>query len=222
MRIAVCYSGEARDIYDTYKNHRDNVYQNHDVDIFIHTWECAEKTITIPFQERGNWHSQIHVYPTEEYIQLFKPNTIKVEKRTTTSQNHRERRIAMFYGIRESYNLIENPSDYDFIVRIRTDAIFNSPIPFESFNSSNTVYIPALPPGFNVGWQPGDWNPVQYCPDFFACGHPNIMKVYAEYAVSTECSTDEECVEWSLCKYLHKQNIQIEKISLICGLHRFY
>lgn len=222
MKLAICYSGEARDIYDTYNNHCKNVYQHHNVDIFIHTWECNEKTTTNPFEERGRWHSQIQVYPTNEYIRLFNPVKTKVEKKDTVTQNHKQRRCAMFYGIHESYKLIENPNKYDFIVRIRSDAIFESPVPFETLKSSNTVYIPALPKGFNVGWQPGDWNPAEYCPDFFACGDPNTMKSYTNYAVSSECFTDEECVEWSLCKYLKAQKVQIEKINVICGLYRFY
>ena len=222
MKIAVCYSGEARDIYATYKNHCDTVYQNHTVDIFIHTWECLEKTTTKPFEERHNWHSKIHVYSTDEYLKLFKPTKVKVETKDTSVQNHKQRRIAMFYGIRESYSLIDNPLDYDYIVRIRSDAMFDSPIPFESLKSSDTVYIPALPKGFNVGWQPGDWNPQEYCPDFVACGHPKVMKLYVDYSISDQCSRDEECVEWSLCKYLHTQSVLIEKLPITCGLYRFY
>lgn len=222
MKIAVCYSGEARDIHATHTNHVVNVYQDHDVDIFLHTWECTESSVTLPFQERGDWHTQIRVAPTSEYLTLFKPKRACVEERKDFgAQDHRARRVAMFYGIAKSFSLIETPDDYDLIVRIRSDAYVQSPIPFETMTDRETVYIPSLPPGFNVGWQPGDWNPAEYCPDFVACGSPSAMRSYVSYADSPACHTDSTCVEWSLCAYLTACPVRIEKIPTVCGLYRF-
>jgi hypothetical protein len=222
MKIAVCYSGEARDIHATYPNHVTNVYQHHDVDVFLHTWECTAPSVTLPFQERGQWHTQIRVAPTAEYLSVFKPKRSLVEIRTdSAAQDHRTRRVAMFYGIAKSVGLIEDPAAYDLIVRIRSDAYFQSPIPFETLTDPETVYIPALPPGFNVGWQPGDWDPEVYCPDFVACGSPAAMQAYVSFATSSECATDEACVEWSLCSYLKAYPVQIAKLPTVCGLYRF-
>lgn len=221
MKLAVCYSGEARDIHSTYENHVRYIYQDHDVHIFIHTWESDGTTKTNPFKERGGWHSDISLFSTDEYVRRFRPYKLKIEKQSIACQDHRERRIAMFYGILQSYKLIDNPEQYDMVVRIRSDAVFDSPFQFESMRDRNTVYIPRLPDGFNVGWQPGDWDPEKYCPDFFACGSPGVMKAYAEYATSTECLTDTTHVEWSLCAYIHTRSIRISKVSNVCCLHRF-
>ena len=222
MKIAVCYSGEGRDLHATHANHVANVYQRHDVDVFLHTWDCATPSVTPPFQERGAWHTQIRVAPTSEYISVVKPTRVCVEARTDVgAQDHRARRCAMFYGIAKSFALVDSPDAYDIIVRIRSDAYFQSPLPFETMTRSDTVYIPALPPGFNVGWQPGDWDPTSYCPDFVACGSPAAMRAYASYADSPACRTDEACIEWSLCSYLTAYPVRIEKLPTVCGLYRF-
>jgi hypothetical protein len=222
MKIAVCYSGEGRDIESTYRNHVANLYQHHDVDVYLHTRQCDTPTVTIPFQERGAWHTQIRVYPTDRYISIFKPTRVSIEPPTGPgAQDHRQRRIAMFHGIAESFKLIEDPNAYDRIVRVRSDAYFQSPIPFETLTDPSTVYIPALPPGFNVGWQPGDWDPTTYCPDFVACGSPTAMRHYVSYAASPACHTDSTHVEWSLCAYLQSCPVRIEKIPTVCGLYRF-
>ena len=222
MKIAVCYSGEGRDIESTHANHVANVYQHHDVDVYLHTWLCDSPTSTIPFQNRGTWHTTIRVSPTDEYVRMFKPTRVRVEDRTESGvQDHLQRRVQMFYGIAESFNLIEQPDMYDFIVRIRSDAYFQSPIPFETLTDTSAIYIPALPPGFNVGWQPGDWDPTTYCPDFVACGSPSAMRHYVSYASSKACHTDSDCVEWSLCSYLKTCPVRIQKIPIVCGLYRF-
>jgi hypothetical protein len=38
MKIALCFSGLPRFINETYDNLSNNLIQNYDVDVFVHTW----------------------------------------------------------------------------------------------------------------------------------------------------------------------------------------
>ena len=39
MKIAVCYRGFLRTISQTFQNHKENLFQDHDIDFFVHTWK---------------------------------------------------------------------------------------------------------------------------------------------------------------------------------------
>ena len=42
MKIALCFSGQPRDIDINYNVYRENILNKNDVDVFVHTWWDSE------------------------------------------------------------------------------------------------------------------------------------------------------------------------------------
>ena len=51
MKIALCFSGQARAFEKGYEYYKNNLFAYHDVDIFIHTWKFEKDRELIRSEE---------------------------------------------------------------------------------------------------------------------------------------------------------------------------
>ena len=95
-KIALCLSGQPRSFEKGYEYHKRNLLDHHDVDVFIHTWECDG---------------------LEEYARLYNPVAMMIEKplvgnfdeqytNTPNAERHPPRfTVAMLHSIYKSCEL---------------------------------------------------------------------------------------------------------------------
>ena len=76
---------------------------------------------------------------------------------------------SQFYSVQQCYKLIENPSQYDFIIRIRSDCYIKSPLILDAVNK-DTLYIQN---GYCAG------RDRRFC-DWFALGNHTVMEKYCD------------------------------------------
>ncbi len=130
MKIALCFSGQARSFEKGYEYYKRNLLDLYDVDVYIHTWNFQNKN---------------------ELLKLYKPVASKIEEppignydaiytNTPNAERHPPRfTYRMIYSAYECSKLIKG--NYDWIIKSRTDYALNVVIPFNDLNS-NKLYIP--------------------------------------------------------------------------------
>ena len=136
-KIALCLSGQPRSFEKGYEYHKRNLLDHHDVDVFIHTWECDG---------------------LEEYARLYNPVAMMVEKplvgnfdqkytNTPNAERHPPRfTVAMLHSIYKSCELkttheLTDKFVYDWVVKSRSDYALNVVIPFDELDNTK-LYIP--------------------------------------------------------------------------------
>ena len=137
MKIALCFSGQARSFKKGYEYYARNLFSFYSVDVFIHTWEFDN---------------------SQELIDLYKPVSYVIEPKLTmdydtaypnTPNPHKwppRFTVAALYSMEKSCWLkkeYEESKDfkYDWVIKSRTDYALNARIPFEQLDSSK-MYIP--------------------------------------------------------------------------------
>ena len=136
MKIALCFSGQARSFEKGYEYHKKNLLDHYDVDTYIHTWKCDG---------------------AEEYIKLYKPVSHLIEepldgdfdtKYTAPDMKRHPPRfvVSMFYSMQKSCELkvkkeLKEKKRYDWVIKSRPDYALNIVIPFKDCDE-NKLYIP--------------------------------------------------------------------------------
>ena len=184
MKIAVCFSGQLRFVKEYSQYILPHLIQPYEkVDVYAHLW-YSEEMLRKPFH-----HEFLDEYKEspDEFIQIYSPKKCVFEKEyihmepISTECNERDlkslkpedriqsiyRIFSQWYSVKKCYELIENPEDYDFIIRLRTDAFIQNPILLEDLNNS-ILYVQT---GKGAG------NDRRFC-DWFALGGPDVMKNY--------------------------------------------
>jgi hypothetical protein len=130
MKIALCFSGQARSFKQGYEYYKRNLLDDYDVDVYIHTWKFSEQN---------------------DLVTLYKPKACEFElppigdfdskyTNTPNPQKHPPRfTYRMLYSIYHSSQLIQG--HYDWVIKARTDYALNIKIPFEQLNNTK-LYIP--------------------------------------------------------------------------------
>lgn len=130
MKIALCFSGEARSFEKGYEYYR-KLLEQHDVDIYIHTWEFPER---------------------EKLIELYKPHGFLIEQKPEAGDYNKKyprtpepenrppwNAYCMFYSMMMCNVLVKG--QYDWVIKTRTDYALNVDIPFEELDNTK-LYIP--------------------------------------------------------------------------------
>ena len=133
MKIALCFSGQARSVKTGFEYYKKNLLEHYDVDVFFHTWNFPG---------------------LNEYIDLYKPVSYKHEEQfvvdadskytnTPNAQRHPPRfTYYMLHSINVVKKLMESHNvEYDWVIKARTDYALNIKIPFETLDSTK-LYIP--------------------------------------------------------------------------------
>jgi hypothetical protein len=184
MKVAVCFSGQLRFVKEYSQYILPYLIQYYEkVDVYAHFW-YSEEMLGKPFH-----HEFLDEYKEspDEFIQIYSPKKYVFEKEyihtqpISTNCNERDlenmkpedrehyiyRMFSQWYSLKKCYELIENPEEYDFIIRLRTDTYIEKPISLKELDKK-ILYIQS---GRGAGYDRkyGDW---------FALGGPDVMKVF--------------------------------------------
>jgi len=137
MKIALCFSGQARSFKKGYEYYARNLFPFYSVDVFIHTWEF------------DNSRELIDLYKPVSYIveEPLKGDFDKIYPRAPMPEKWPPRfTLFMIYSMEKSCWLKKeheekNNYKYDWVIKSRTDYALNVRIPFEKLDSSK-MYIP--------------------------------------------------------------------------------
>jgi hypothetical protein len=231
-KIAMCISGYLRTFKECYPSILKNIIQDHDVDIFIHTYDKLgnssgwrhpidlSEDIDMDFLESI---PNIKVIVTEKWDDIkykfekfreFQPGVTNINVIAT-----------IFYKIYQA-NLLrkqyekEHNIEYDLVIRMRGDQFFEKAINLDF--PEEKILINAYPWGdedyvhrFNGGGNERDEE--RWINDRFAVGKPELIDYLSElYLKFGELITETEFVEleYLLHKYLQLNQIQYEKRNL--------
>lgn len=130
MKIALCFSGQARSFEQGYEFYKRNLLDHYDVDVYIHTWKFAEQNRLVDLYKPRSIDTQIPPLGDFDNIYTNTPNAIKHPPRFT---------YRMLYSMNEVSQMIHG--DYDWVIKTRTDYALNVKIPFEELDNTK-LYIP--------------------------------------------------------------------------------
>ena len=137
MKIALCFSGQPRSFEKGFEYYQRNLFDHHDVDVFIHTWKCAEA------------NDLVDVYKPTAIMadEPLKQNFDEMYSNTPNMERHPPRfTVAMFYSMYQSCVLktqheMNHKFSYDWVIKSRTDYALNVKIPFEDLDPTK-LYMP--------------------------------------------------------------------------------
>ena len=236
-KIAMCISGYLRTFEECYPSILENIIQDNDVDIFIHTYDKIGNS--------SGWRSPIDLseninmeflesIPNIKVLAIQKWDNIKYQFEKFRKYHPPVFNInviaTIFYKIymcnqlRKEYE-IENNIKYDLIIRMRGDQVFTKKINLNF--PENKILINSYPWGDEdylhhfVGddcGQEGKRNETEWINDRFAVGNSeNIDYLCDLYNNFAELIDQELYVELEhlLYKHLIKRNIEFEKRNLM-------
>jgi hypothetical protein len=144
MKIAICFSGAARDFETCIPSLKKYLFQNNNIDFFLHLWRSDEiDNIQYEFKWKkynNNFFKLIKIlkpkkYVIEKYSDLWENKILYESKIDITKFNSEDKKnygfncCSMYYKIKECYKLVEEYMEeanitYDFIIRARLDFIW--------------------------------------------------------------------------------------------------
>jgi hypothetical protein len=185
LKIALCFSGQLRDLDRCYAGIRDNVIgDKHEVDVFAHGWWDESMASTQYKDGSTNFIEKADKY----FCKIYKPVKAIFEKQRefdlsaydfnkkgvarTPVDTHKciYHMVSMWHSVKKSHELaLSENKKYDFYVRCRTDLVFKDKIEYENLDK-DVLY---LGDGRIAGVDRifGDW---------FACSNLQNMNTYCE------------------------------------------
>lgn len=130
MKIALCFSGQARSWKKGYEYYKRNLLDRYDVDVYIHTWKFNEENELNDLYKPVKFMSSNPVQGNFDQTYTNTPNAQKHPPRFTFN---------MFYSMYQSSLMIDKK--YDWVIKTRTDYALNLIIPFDKIDRSK-LYIP--------------------------------------------------------------------------------
>ena len=124
MKIALCFSGQARAFEKGYEYYKSNLLDRFDVDVYIHTWKFAEQNDLVAFYKPKA--CEFETPPVGDFNSKYTntPNPIKHPPVNT---------YRMIYSMYRCSQLIQGK--YDWIIKSRTDYALNTFIPFAELDN---------------------------------------------------------------------------------------
>jgi hypothetical protein len=130
MKIALCFSGQARAFQKGYEYYKRNLLDHFDVDVYIHTWKFPEEDELIRLYNTKAYETQVP--PLGDYDNKY--------TNTPNAQKHPPRfTYRMIYSMYQCSQLIQG--QYDWVIKARTDYALNVVIPFNELDNTK-LYIP--------------------------------------------------------------------------------
>ncbi len=148
MKIAVCYRGFLRTFKKTFFNHVENLFQDHDIDIFCHTWDSQYQD-EISFLKELKYTKLFLIekpkkFENNIFEDLFFQNKINTSfskhKKLTDSGFHSVpyNVLSQLYSIKQSYQLCKSfNKNYDLVCSLRPDIFFQDKINFFELNNNS-------------------------------------------------------------------------------------
>lgn len=229
MKIALCFSGQIRDLLECSTNIHENIIKGNDVDVFMHGW-WDKKLENKRYKPNS---TRFAVDADKVFEEIYEPTKTKFEKQkefdfskydfnnlgVTKNPTDARRCIyhmtSMWYSVNESFKLAQSTGkEYDFYVRCRTDLVFKYPINFKKLNK-DVLYIGD---GRTAGAD-------RHYSDWFACGNKKNMAKYNKiYDNLYELNKSGVLHMHNFVKYFleKKKKIECDTSSLAPHLYYFW
>jgi len=130
MKIALCFSGQARSFEQGYEFYKNNLLDHYDVDVYIHSWKFDNERKLLELYRPVSYEFQTPPLGNFDNRYTNTPNAQKHPPRFT---------YRMFYSMYKCSKLVQR--QYDWIIKSRTDYALNVVIPFDELDNSK-LYIP--------------------------------------------------------------------------------
>ena len=141
MKIAILYSGLIRTLAETISNNLD-YFRTTDIDLYFSIWDCVGYTnqINAPDNIMSKRVLDKDTVITERVIRDLVPininiKEVKIEKQGYTNHSFnlvngldRSGLASQYYRVRDCYQLLDNQTDYDAIVKLRCDIVLRNQI----------------------------------------------------------------------------------------------
>ena len=213
-KIAICISGEFKQddfyVFEQQVRHILGFVVGVECDIYMHTWRSPVE----PFVE--------HCLPLKGYSFEKQPDYSNLAKQIRVHENSPLKpgrdagSLAMFDSIQRCFNLINNPDDYECIVRMRPDiySVFSLKevlyrICDSGFFDREAIYIPRNYNSKGIN-------------DQIALGSPKAMSIYSRCFnwIAQNLSNKLFNPEFLLLSYLIERKIHIRHMDFPYALHR--
>jgi len=171
MKLALCFSGQARTFKRCFENLRKNILSKYECDIFVHTWiydgynpgvfgfwckEYEPDQYDLGLKEDRIIDGDIFKMYHPKKIIVESPDRKFFEKKVKKNTGYKEEffnSLMMYYGIYKSNDLKkqyeqERGFKYDCVLRCRFDTQFEQFHIMHKYLKNNTII---LPPNENVG-----------------------------------------------------------------------
>ena len=143
MKIALCFSGQARSFEQGYEYYKKNLLDHYDVDVFIHTWTFNEFTeyrklygdAVKNFRMDAPYNKEFGKKIDDHYVRT--PNREKFPPRFT----HAMLESMSLCSELLAKHVFTTHEKYDWVIRSRSDYALNVKIPFAELDNSK-LYIP--------------------------------------------------------------------------------
>lgn len=173
MRIALCFSGQPRSWKAGYEYYKKNLLDNHDVTVFIHTWDTPDMSWRAAAIQYDCLHFRINGPLSEDLDKKYTntPNAEKWPPRFTVSALYSTFRSMMLKIDQEV-----KTKQYDWVIKTRFDFALPCEIPFDRLEKGK-LYMPnCRTKAF------GDW----LGNDQFAIGDSDVMNKYMSTYLNME------------------------------------
>lgn len=169
MKIALCLSGRPRSYKEGYEYHKRNLFDHHEVDVFVHSWEDIDNDA---FQFID------YTYDPKRIVLTSCFNEDELKKYPDIHPDWPAKNVVhMLYSVFRSnhekrmYEL-ENGFTYDVVIRSRFDYALNRSLPLTEIEKGK-IYVPKdMVKGYIVP------NGI-ICNDQFAFGDSSTMDLYS-------------------------------------------
>lgn len=210
MKIALMFAGFTRGFAFKDSPFFSDILNSHDVDIYCTTWDnegffsFEDKFQLKPFKEQ--------ILSQEDHRNQFKDfsfpdHSTQIMRDLPRFDPDRQAYWAnsfqaQWYGVKKSYEFIQNPSTYDIIIRARYDSVLTSSLPIFKNDYLNFSHRPS-----------------QIIDDWFGYGNPDIMSKYCNlyshfWRMQNDYNIDFSWCEGLLYHYLTvDQNIHLNNIG---------
>lgn len=158
LRVALLYSGMQRNLQELMKHHRDIfLHPEVNVEVYCSFWEFEESE-SLRDEMANTWGSKVSIrWETEPYTGEFADHTTNKLK-------------AQMYRYHKVFQMIANPNEYDFMIRMRTDVLFLFPFPYHLLKNGSVDGLVFYTSYFAM------YNPGLDFLDFCYAMRPSVMK----------------------------------------------
>lgn len=132
MKIAICFSGQLRSFEHAAVNLKKFIGDVENIDMFVHTWDVSQYKSWDLNSFMSQLHGYTNIYPLEQITQshidtlnsLYDNRIRAFEIESYDEYKKVNQTIPLWHSFKKSILLAKNYSQYDIVIKLRTDMIF--------------------------------------------------------------------------------------------------
>jgi hypothetical protein len=132
MKIAICFSGQLRSFKYAATNLKKFIGNVENIDMFVHTWNISQYKSWNTSSFMSQLHGYTSTYPEEQITQsdidvlndLYDNRIRAFEIESYDEYKKVNTTIPLWHSFKKSVLLAKNYSQYDIVIKLRTDMIF--------------------------------------------------------------------------------------------------